>query len=140
MQSPIITIVRVAMLAANSVSADERLPDVVTLIKNVAPVAVDCITLPAAAPKAFDTLDAVTPMYGDAFPIERLLDGVSHAQHVASAFIENAAPMPVDLIKVEILIPMPYDKGWPNWTFLEGMGIFESTCDCAGHRCRSTSP
>ena len=140
MQSPIITIVRVAMPAANSVSADERLPDVVTLFKNVAPVAVDCITFSAAAPKAFDTLDATTPMYGDAFPIERLLDGVSHAQHVASAFIVNAAPMPVDLIKVEILIPMPYDKGWPNWTFLEGMGIFESTCDCAGHRCRSTSP
>ena len=57
-------------------------------------------------------LDAATQMYVDAFPVERLLDGVSHAQHVASTLIENAAPIHNDSIAAAApmaLAPMTVD-------------------------------
>ena len=74
-------------LGKNSVSADERLPDVVTLIENAVPVAVDCTTLAAATPMALDVLDAPTPMYVDVFPDERAA--------------EHATPKPVVIQKCD---------------------------------------
>ena len=77
-------------MAANSVSADEQLPDVVTLIKNVAPVAVDCLTLSAAAPKAFDTLDAATPMSGGSLFV--VSTGVAGSSIGDVQVLTNSAP------------------------------------------------